>query len=431
VDYDVLVVGAGIAGEEASLSLGQMGYKVLLVEKGPSIGGKMVLLSKTFPTLDCASCISTPKMAETYHHPNITLMTYAEVKEITRKGDGSFKARLLQKPRYINEAACTACQQCEMSCPVMVTDEFNFGLTVRKAAYIPFSTAIPNKAVIDVDNCILCGACEKVCPAGCIDFTQMPQEVEFTVGSVIVSTGFELCDAEKKPAYGYGRYKNVITAMQMERLLAPTRPYNTVLRPSDGRVPDNIAYVLCAGSRDNTVENPICSRVCCMYSLKQAQLLMGVLPLADITIYYMDIRAFGKGYEEFYQQTKAMGTNLVKGRVGKIDEKENGNLILHYEDIDNGAVKKQAEHDLVVLAVGFLPNNEITKVFKEDRLLLDDSHFIKEIDEDMHPGKTSIDGVFVAGTSSGPMDIPDTIIHAATAAGHAAVHAENIKKGSR
>jgi len=431
VDYDVLVIGAGIAGEEASLSLGEMGYKVLLVEKGPSIGGKMVLLSKTFPTLDCASCISTPKMAATYHHPNITLMTYADIKEVTRNKDGSFKVRLLQKPRYINEAACTACQECEKSCPVMVPDEFNFGLTVRKAAYIPFSTAIPTKAVIDIDNCILCGLCEKACPASCIDFTQLPREVEFTVGSVIISTGFELFDAEKKPAYGYGRYKNVITAMQMERLLAPTRPYNTVLRLSDGKVPDNIAYVLCAGSRDNTVENKICSRVCCMYSLKQAQLLMGVLPLADITLYYMDIRAFGKGYEEFYQQTKTMGTNLVKGRIGKIDEKENGNLILHYEDIDNGAVKKQAEHDLVVLAVGLVPNTEITEVFKEDKLLLDDSHFIKEIDEDLHPGKTSIDGVFVAGTSSGPMDIPDTIIHAAAAAGHAAVHVEKLKKGSQ
>ena len=429
VDYDVLVVGAGIAGEEASLNLAEMGYKVLLVEKGPSIGGKMVLLSKTFPTLDCASCISTPKMAATYHHPNITLITCAEVTEAVRKEDGSFKVRLLQKPRYINESACTGCQQCEINCPVMIPDEFNFGLTVRKAAYIPFSTAIPQKAVIDIDNCIICGACEKVCPAGCIDFTQTPQEIEYTVGSVILSTGFELFDAERKVQYGYKRYKNVITAMQMERLLAPTRPYNTVLRPSDGKVPDNIAFILCTGSRDNTVENPACSRVCCMYSFKHTQLLMGILPLADITLYYMDIRAFGKGYEEFFQQTKAMGAFLVKGRSARIEENEIGNLILHYEDIDNGGVKKQAEHDLVVLSIGLLPNTEITGAFKKDKLLLDDFHFIKEVDEDMHPGKTSIEGVFIAGTSSGPMDIPDTILHAAAAATHSAAHVEKIKRG--
>ncbi len=429
MDYDVLVVGAGIAGEEASLNLAEMGYKVLLVEKGPSIGGKMVLLSKTFPTLDCASCISTPKMAATYHHPNITLITYAEVTEAVRKEDGSFKVRLLQKPRYINESACTGCQQCEINCPVMIPDEFNFGLTVRKAAYIPFSTAIPQKAVIDIDNCIICGACEKVCPAGCIDFTQTPQEIEYTVGSVILSTGFELFDAERKVQYGYKRYKNVITAMQMERLLAPTRPYNTVLRPSDGKVPDNIAFILCTGSRDNTVENPACSRVCCMYSFKHTQLLMGIIPLADITLYYMDIRAFGKGYEEFFQQTKAMGAFLVKGRIARIEENEIGNLILHYEDIDNEGVKKQAEHDLVVLSIGLLPNTEITGAFKKDKLLLDDFHFIKEVDEDMHPGKTSIEGVFIAGTSSGPMDIPDTILHAAAAATHSAAHVEKIKRG--
>ena len=429
MDYEALVIGGGIAGMEASLDLADMGYKVLLVEREPSIGGKMILLSKTFPTLDCASCICTPKMAATAHHPNITLMTYTEVKEVTKNKDGSFRLRLLKKPRYIDEPACTGCQQCEVACPIMVPDEFNFGLGVRKAAYIPFTTAVPKKAVIDLDNCILCGACERVCPAECIDFTQTPQEIECTVGSVILSVGFKLFSPEQKGEYGYGKYKNVITAAQMERLLAPTRPYNTVLRPSDGRMPENIAFVLCTGSRDHTVGNPMCSRVCCMYSLKHVQLLMGILPLADFAIYYMDIRAFGKGYEEFYEQTKAMGASLIKGRVAKIEEKENGNLILHYEDIDNGGVKRQAEHDLVVLSVGLLANNEITGVFKGGGLSLDDFQFLEETDEDLNPSRTNIDGVFVAGTGSGPMDIPDSILHAGAAAAQAAAYVEKARAG--
>ena len=428
MEFDALVIGGGIAGMESALNFGNMGYKVLLVEKEPSIGGKMILLSKVFPTLDCASCISTPKMAETAHHPNITLMTYTEVEEIARQENGSFKVRLLKKPRYINEPACTGCQQCEIACPIMVPDEFNFGLVARKAAYIPFPQAVPKKAVIDLDNCILCGACERVCPAECIDFTQTPQELEYNVGSVILATGFKLFPAEQKPQYGYGKYKNVITSMQMDRLLSPTRPYNTVLRPSDGKVPENIAYVLCTGSRDQTVNNPICSQICCMYSTKHAQLLMGALPLVDITIYYMDIRAFGKGFEEFYQQAKAMGTNFVRGRVAKIEEKENGNLLVHYEDIENGATKRVAEHDLVVLSVGILPELEIMKVFKKQELQTDQFSYIKQLDEDMEPSKTSLEGVFVAGTASAPMDIPDSVLRAGAAAAQAAAYIEKTRR---
>jgi len=427
-EYDVLVVGGGIAGMEAALNLADMGFKVLLVEKEPSIGGKMILLSKVFPTLDCASCIATPKMAATAHHPNITVLTYSEVEEVRKVKEGLFKVKVLKKPRYVKEDLCTGCQQCEFKCPVTVPDQFNYGMVARKAIYIPFSTATPRIALIDIDNCILCGICEQVCPADAIDFTEEPVEYEIEVGAVIISTGFRLFPAEKMPNYGFGRFKNVITSMQMDRLLSPTRPYNTILRPSDGRIPDKIAYVLCTGSRDKSVGNPLCSQVCCMYSIKQAQLLMGALPLADIYIFYIDIRAFGKGFEEFYNQAKAMGVNFIKGKIAKIIEKENGNLILRYEDIDDGGKLKEEEFDLVVLSVGLLPNPEIRKIFVHPSLELDEYGYVKVLDEELSPAKTNIDGVYVAGTATGPMDIPDSIISAGSAAAEAASYLSRYRE---
>jgi heterodisulfide reductase subunit A len=253
------------------------------------------------------------------------------------------------------------------------------------------------------------------------------EEEIIEVGSVVLSTGFKLFDARLKSAYGYGRFPNVITAMQMDRLLSPTRPYNRVLRPSDGKSPENIAYVLCTGSRDYTVNNRLCSRICCTYSTKQAQLLMGALPLADITIYYMDIRTFGKGYEEFYEQSKAMGVQYVKGKVARIEETDGGNLILHHEDIGGCGCLQQKEHDLVVLAVGLLPNMGVLTLFRGDRLKADEFGWIREPEEDINPGKTSIDGVFVAGSASAARDIPDTIVHAGAAAIQAASFIENAK----
>ncbi|MCD6597511.1 MAG: CoB--CoM heterodisulfide reductase iron-sulfur subunit A family protein [Bacteroidales bacterium] len=409
LEYDVLVIGGGIAGGESALNLADIGYKVLLVEKELSIGGKMILLSKVFPTLDCAACITTPKVSEIARHPNITIFTGAETRKITKKREHRFEAVVLQKPRYVHIDDCTGCQLCEEACPVSVTDEYQYGLVGRKVAYIPFSIASPRAAAIDINNCTLCGACERACPTKCIDFTQTEEELLVKVKSVVVATGFDLFDPLKIPRYGYDKYKNVITSMQMERELAPTRPFNTVLRPGDGKMPDNIAYVLCTGSRDKSVGNPICSQICCMYSIKQAQLLMGALPMADVTIYYLHIRAFGKGFNEFYVQAQEMGVEFMKGKVGKITEKENGNLILRYEDIEAGTVK-EAEHDMVVLSVGVLPHQGISDVFEHEELELDPFHFVNQADILASPAKTSIDGVFVAGTASGPMDIPDSIL---------------------
>ena len=897
-EYDVLVVGAGIGGMESALKLGDMGYKVLLVEKEASVGGKMILLSKVFPTLDCASCISTPKMAGTIHHPNITALTYSEVRDITPDGDGRFHARVRQKPRYVDEARCTGCQLCEQACTVAVPDQFNADLVGRRAAYIAFPQAVPKKAVIeragespcsytcpagikahgyvslirsgeyekafqlvldatplvgtlgracyapceaectrggvdaalpirrlkrfvadrhyaavdgpgvqpaapngrsvavvgsgpagltaswqlarkgyrvkifesapeaggflrlaipgyrlpqevveqdirnvtalgveiatsspvddvvdlsvqgwdavllatgtpvstalgvpgedrvgvlsgleflrgiklgrpvevrgkrvivigggnvamdaarsalrlgarqalvayrrgreempahapevldaeqegarfqflvapveivaradgqvtglrctrmelgkpdasgrrrpepiansefvidcdvvisaigmapdtvafsgrlqvngnrtihvdpitlqtelpqvfaagdvvsgasDIANavgqgrraafmidrwlqggelagfdaplavvdrqmvlarqklydriegpapaavlasapddfdeleapmtesealsgagrcldcgvCSECGQCITACPADAINLRMPERELDVIAGAVVVSTGFKLFNADLKPQYGFGKFKNVITGMQMDRLLAPTRPYNTVLRPGDGKVPERIAYVMCTGSRDETVNNPLCSKFCCMYSVKQNQLIMGALPLAEVTVHYMDIRAAGKRYDEFYEQAKSMGATYVKGRVAKITEKDGGDLVLRYEDIAGGGALVDAEYDLVVLAVGVQPNHDAEHLFPEGALALDDeSAFVGEPDEDLNPGRTSIPGVFVAGAAAGARDITDSILHAGAAVAQVAAHLERLK----
>jgi heterodisulfide reductase subunit A-like polyferredoxin len=906
-DYDALVVGSGIAGMESALKLGDMGYKVLMVEKEASVGGRMILLSKVFPTLDCASCISTPKMASSIHHPNVTALTYTEVDGIAPDGDGAFKATIRRKPRFVDEAACTGCQLCEVACTVAVPDQFNADMVARRAAYITFPQAVPKKAVLeragtspcsftcpagikahgyvalirsgevekafqlvleatplvgtlgracyapcegectrgslegtlpirrlkrfaadehyatadgpnieipptngkrvavvgsgpagltaawqlarrgygvnifeaapvaggflrlaipayrlpaevvdqDISNltaigveiatssrvtdvealhtngfdavliatgtprataldvpgeklagvyggldflravrlagvagseyetpadllgkrvlvvgggnvamdaartavrlgastttvayrrgrdempahqaevddaeqdgvafsflvapvevvgdasgtvtalrcrrmtlgkpdasgrrrpepvvgsdftipcdvvlaavgmaakgsvygggiaangngtlvadkltlqtnvpyvfaagdvttgasditravghgrraahmidrwlqgrplegfemddplpisdktkvvarqtayshsaplaaavpsahagapldfseteapltaaealaattdCLDCGVCSEcnecvtVCPSDAIHLDMREQVEEVHVGAVVVATGYKLFTADAKPEYGFGRFKNVITGMQMDRLLAPTRPYNTVLRPGDGKVPERIAYVLCTGSRDETVGNPLCSRFCCMYSIKQNQLVMGALPLAEVTVHYMDIRAPGKRYEEFYQGAKDMGATYVKGRVARITEKPDGNLILRYEDIEHGGAIVEAEYDMVVLAVGVQPNREVEQLFAGAGIAFDDYHYVAEPNDDIDPGLTSIPGVFVAGTASGAKDIADSIVHAGAAVAQVAAHLES------
>ncbi len=414
LNFDVLIIGGGIAGIEAAINIANNGFKVILAEKDLTIGGKMLLLSKVFPTLDCSACITTPKISEADRHPNITIFTNTEITSIEKQDATYFKANLVKHTRFVEEEDCTGCQLCEEACPVVVPDQYQYGMVGRKAAYIPFNIASPRVATIDIDNCILCGACEKACPTHCINFMQADKNYRLIVKSVIVATGFKLFDATKIQRYQYGTAKNIINAMQMERLLAPTRPYNHVIRPGDGRVPDKIAYVLCTGSRDFTVGNPICSQICCMYSLKQAQLLMGALPMADVTIYYISIRSFGKGFEEFYEQAKSMGINFVKGKIGNITEKENGNLILRYEDVASGRLK-ESEHDLVVLSVGVVPNEDASSLFGDAEWKQDAFHFPLQKDLLFNPSLSNINGIFMAGTTTGPMDIPDAILSAGAA----------------
>jgi heterodisulfide reductase subunit A len=413
--YDVIIIGGGIAGMQAALDLGDMGKRVIIVDKEPSIGGNMFKLSKTFPTMDCASCIATPKMTDVAHHPNIKILTYSEVKTIDKEEDETFRANVFEKPRYVDASACTACRQCEDACPVIVPSEYDLGLIGRKAVFVPFETGVPKVALIDMENCVYCGACERVCPADSINFLQTPKWHTLRAKSVVVATGFQLFDAKLKAEYHFSQYPNVVTSMQMERLLAPTRPTHAIVRPSDAKEPQNIAYVLCVGSRDTSLGNPYCSQVCCMYSIKQAQLLMGALPVADITIYYIDIRAYGKGFEEFYVQARAMGVKFVKAKIAKIEQLENGNLVLYYEDVENGGRLTNTEHDLAVLSVGLLPNSGMAKLFNGQHLAVDSVGWIRSPDENGAPLRTSIDGVFVAGTATGPKDIPDSVIEGSAA----------------
>jgi heterodisulfide reductase subunit A len=416
--FDTLVLGAGIAGLQAALDLADQGFKVAIVERDPSIGGKMIRLSKVFPTLDCASCITTPKMAAAAHHDNITLFTLCEMDKLARDENGGLVATVTQKPRYVDIDKCTGCRECEYACPTFVPDHEQGGFTARKAIYVPFSNAVPQKAVMDPENCWICGKeggqCVKVCATNAINYFDKPRQFTVKARAAILATGYELIPDYTEKAFGKaGHQPNLITSLQMERLLAPHGPYMRVLRPSDGKEPDTIAFIQCAGSRDLTLGVPYCSRVCCMYSIKQAMLLSGALPMADITIYYMDIRAFGKNYEQFFQNAKAMGIEFVKAKPTVIGQGEGGGVVVRYEDQEGGGGGRDREHDLVVQALAIVPAWNPEGIVDVDTA---EDGFLKSVHPKFAPTLTKMDGVFTAGVAIGPKDIVDTIIEAGAAA---------------
>jgi heterodisulfide reductase subunit A len=410
--YDVLVVGGGISGLQTALDLADRGRTVLVVEKEPSIGGKMIALSKVFPTMDCASCITTPRMSSAAHHDNVDLWVYSEVESLAPDPAGGFSASVRRKATYVDEVACIGCRLCEYACPVEVPHEFEGRLGARRAAYIPFGTAIPQLALIDASECIYCGKCEKACPTDAIDFAQQDRVERLHVEAAVLATGYQTTPTEAKAEY-HGEAANVLSGLDMERLLSPNGPYGRVLRPSDGKIPDRVAYVQCAGSRDETLGVPYCSRVCCMYAIKQAMLLSGSLPLADITIYYMDIRAFGKGYEQFYQTARAMGIEFVKAKVARIDEQTGGDLRLRVERMEGDGTVDEPVHDLVVLSVGMQPGTDPRSFVGVD---LDKQGFIRPAEPKLDVTRTSVEGLFATGTAIAPKDIVDSVVESSAAA---------------
>lgn len=422
-NFDIIVIGGGIAGMQASLDLADQGYRVAIVEKDATIGGKMIRLDKVFPTLDCASCITTPKMASVAHHKNIYLFTMCELKTINREGD-TFSAKIIQKPRYVVQEDCIGCRQCEYGCPIMVSDENQRGLTARKAIYIPFSNAIPQIARLDMDNCTLCGKCRKICPTQAVDYFQEPQILTFESKAVLFTTGYQLLENFPQKAYGKAAdLSNLINALEIERILAPTGPYGHMLRPSDGKEPESIAFINCAGSRDEAMGVGYCSRVCCMYSIKNAILIKQESPATEVSIFYMDIRAFGKNYEQFYRNAQSKGIKFIKGKARVSGEGRDQGVILRYEDIGGTGAILTKEFDMVILSLAIIPawNPEgiINIPVANDGFL--DSPLPK-----LAPSLTDEEGVFIAGISSGPKDIVDTIMEAGSAAMEAANYLESI-----
>ncbi|TRO53219.1 hydrogenase iron-sulfur subunit [Candidatus Bathyarchaeota archaeon] len=409
---EALVIGAGVAGITTSLRLNEYGMKVHLVEKEASIGGHMIQFPKVFPTLDCSQCILTPKMAQVSQGKNINLLSYSEVKEITGV-PGNFKVKVWVKPRGVDPEKCIGCGQCNQVCPGTGLDEYNEGLQTRKAIYRPFPQAVPSIYTIDYDSCIKCGACERICPAKAIDINDQGKEIELRVGAIVLATGYELYDLSGLPQYGYGQYPNVLNSLEMERILDVNGPTGSmVVVPKTGKEVKNVTYVLCAGSRDTEVGRPHCSRVCCLYSLKQAQLLRdrGL----NVTIHYIDIRAPGRRYEEFYRTTQEKGAMFVKGKVTEIVP-EGDHVLVRSEDM---MLNRMIEYpaDLVVLAPPIIAPEESLKLAESLRVPADEDKFVLERHPKLDPMSTKRDGIFAAGTVIGPKDIQSTTAEAEGAA---------------
>lgn len=433
VEKNVLVVGGGIAGIQASLDLADAGFKVCLVEKAPSIGGRMAQLDKTFPTLDCSACILTPKMVDVGKHPNITLFTNSEV--IGVEGFvGNYEVSVLKKPRYVDEERCVGCELCVKVCPVKVPDRFNENMSQTRAISIHSSHAVPRVAMIDPTCCLrlktrkkdVCGKCLQACEAKAIDFEQKPETVKLKVGGIVLAVGSEVFDASKMAEFGYGRFPNVVSNIEFERISDASGPNGgKILSPKSGKPPKSVVFVQCVGSRDKRFHE-FCCRVGCMVSLKQAILVREKMG-EDVNIYvcYNDLRAFGKGYEEFYRRARDLDINFVGGIPSDIRSAADGSL--YFDVYERGTSKLLEMHaDLVVLANGLVPSADLARINELFHASRSADGFLLEAHPKLRPLESSTAGVFLAGACQGPKDIPDTV---AQASGAAAKVVDLLSKG--
>jgi len=419
VNKDILVVGGGIAGIITSLELADKGFKVYLVERSPSIGGHMAQLSKTFPTLDCSQCILTPKMVAVGQHPNIKIITMAEPLAV-EGAPGNYRVLIKKHPRFVDESKCTACGECEKTCPVKVPSEFEAGLFMRKAIYTPFKQAVPKAYVIDSEHCLyltknVCRLCEKVCKGKAVNFDQKEETLELDVGAIVVCTGYEQVDPKVQEEYSFGLHPDIVTNLQMERLMG-----REMRRPSDGKVAKKIAFILCVGSRMNREEGGVehCCKIGCMVAIKQAILVQKIVPDAEPWIFYTDIRADGKGYEEFYARARNQGVKFIRGRVASVTplgEK----LLVRAEDTILGTQVEQ-EFDLVVLCLGIIPASGTKDLARKLGIQVGPDGFLLERHFKLRPVDSQRDGIFVAGCALSPKDIRETTLEAMATASRVA-----------
>jgi heterodisulfide reductase subunit A len=434
VNPAVMVVGGGIAGIEAALKLSATGKKVYLVEKQPSIGGHMAMFDKTFPTLDCAACILTPKMSAAGKDPNIELLAYSEVEEVDGYV-GNFKVKVRKKARYVNTDTCTGCAACLEACVVRkVPSEFDQGLGKRTAIYIPFPQAVPLRATIDAEKCLTLKGkkCKQPCTTACgpqaIDFEQQDEVLDFEVGAIIMATGFELWDPTPETRYSYGQLDNVITSLEFERISNASGPTGGHIVLKNGEAPKSVAILHCVGSRDENYQEH-CSRVCCMYSLKFSHLIKEHLPETEVYELYIDMRAYGKGYEEFYKRLMDEGVHFVRGRAAEVSSvalspEEEGRLVVKVEDTLLGIVRR-IPADMVILSSGLAPAKDAKSVAQTFGFGCSANGFYLERHPKLEPVSTVTDGIFIAGCCQYPKDIPDTVAQAGAAAAGALALVDN------